>query len=117
MWGPSVRGTSTAQGGRCYTGSVGFEWDDEKAVANLSKHGVSFDEAKTVFNDPLYVDFFDPDHSHDEHRYLIVGESSRGRLLVVSYAESGDTVRVISARELTSGEQEEYEEGEYRNGR
>lgn len=100
-------------GGRCYTRRVGFEWDDEKAAANLSKHGVSFDEANTVFNDPLYVDFFDPDHSHDEYRYLIVGESSRGRLLIVSYAERGDLVRVISARELTSAEQKEYEEGEY----
>lgn len=96
---------------------MGFEWDDDKAAANLSKHGVSFDEAKTVFNDLLYVDFFDPDHSHDEHRYLIVGESSRGRLLIVSYAESGDTVRVISARELTSAERKEYEEGECRDGR
>jgi len=51
-----------------------FEWDEEKAAANLAKHKVSFDEAKTVFDDPLYVDFYDPDHSHKERRYLIVGE-------------------------------------------
>jgi uncharacterized DUF497 family protein len=62
-----------------------FEWDEEKAKANVSKHGVSFDEAKTVFDDPLYVDFFDPDHSDDEERYIIVGHSGRNRLLVVSY--------------------------------
>lgn len=50
-----------------------FEWSDEKAIANLSKHGVSFDEAKTVFDDPLYVDFYDPDHSDDEERFIIIG--------------------------------------------
>ncbi|MDQ3580617.1 MAG: BrnT family toxin, partial [Pseudomonadota bacterium] len=70
-----------------------FEWDEEKGAANVSKHGVSFEEAKTVFGDPLYVDFYDPDHSDDERRYLIMGESNRGRLLMVSYAESGDAVR------------------------
>jgi uncharacterized protein len=51
---------------------VEFEWDEEKGAANISKHGVSFEEAKTVFGDPLYVDFYDPDHSDDEHRYLIM---------------------------------------------
>ena len=64
-----------------------FEWDEEKASANLEKHGVSFEEAKTVFADPLYVDFYDPDHSNDEHRYIIIGESQQGRLLLVSYTE------------------------------
>lgn len=54
-----------------------FEWDEEKGAANVSKQGVSFEEAKTVFGDPLYVDFYDPDHSDDEHRYLIMGESNR----------------------------------------
>lgn len=87
-----------------------FEWDANKAVSNLAKHGVSFDEAKTVFNDPLYVDFYDPDHSDDEERYLIVGESKLGRLLVVSYAERKDSMRVISAREVTRSEREAYEE-------
>lgn len=64
-----------------------FEWDDEKAAANSAQHKVSFEEAKTVFDDPLYVDFYDPDHSYDEHRYLIVGESKQGHLLIVSDTE------------------------------
>jgi uncharacterized DUF497 family protein len=88
-----------------------FEWNKNKAVKNLSKHGVSFEEAKTVFDDPLYVDFYDPDHSEGEERYLIVGESDRGRLLIVSYTERGDSVRLISAREVTRTEREAYEEG------
>ena len=88
-----------------------FEWDEEKAAANLTNHKVSFDEAKTVFDDPLYVDFYDPDHSYDEQRYLIVGESRQGRLLIVSYTERGDAVRLISAREVTSAERKAYEEG------
>jgi uncharacterized DUF497 family protein len=88
-----------------------FEWDEEKAAANLAKHGVSFEEAKTVFDDSLYVDFYDPDHSFDEHRYIIIGESRRGRLLLVSYAERGDAARLISAREVTGSERELYEEG------
>ncbi|TMA56745.1 MAG: BrnT family toxin [Deltaproteobacteria bacterium] len=88
-----------------------FEWDEEKAAANLADHKVSFDEAKTVFDDPLYVDFYDPDHSYDEHRYLIVGKSRQGRLLIVSYTERGDAVRLISAREVTSAERKAYEEG------
>ena len=88
-----------------------FEWSKNKATGNLSKHGVSFEEAKTVFEDPLYVDFYDPDHSEDEERYLIVGQSSRGRLLIVSYTERGDSIRLISARELTRTERSAYEEG------
>ncbi len=88
-----------------------FEWSENKAASNLSKHGVSFKEAQTVFDDPLYVDFYDPDHSDDEERYLIVGQSSRGRLLIVSYTERGDSIRLISARELTRTERSAYEEG------
>ena len=88
-----------------------FEWDEDKAAANLANHKVSFDEAKTVFDDPLYVDFYDPDHSYAEHRYLIVGESRQGRLLIVSYTERGDTVRLISTREVTAAERKAYEEG------
>jgi uncharacterized DUF497 family protein len=88
-----------------------FEWDSSKVAANLSKHGVSFDEAKTVFDDPLYVDFYDPDHSDEEHRYIIIGQSQRGRLLMVSYTERGDTIRIISSREVTPAERKEYEEG------
>jgi hypothetical protein len=88
-----------------------FEWDDDKAVTNLSKHGVSFDEAKKVFDDPLYVDFYDPDHSDDEERYLIVGKSNQGRLLIISYTERKNSIRIISAREVTRSEREAYEEG------
>jgi uncharacterized DUF497 family protein len=88
-----------------------FEWDGSKAARNLSKHGVSFEEAKTVFDDPLYIDFYDPDHSEDEARYLIVGTSNQRRLLIVSYTERGDSIRLISAREVTRGEREAYEKG------
>ena len=61
-----------------------FEWDESKAAANLSKHGVSFDEAKTVFADPFHIDFHDPDHSEAEERYIIVGQSQQRRFLIVS---------------------------------
>jgi uncharacterized DUF497 family protein len=88
-----------------------FEWDQTKAEANVSKHAVSFDEAKTVFDDPLYVDFYNPDHSLNEQRYIIIGESEQGRLLMVSYTEIGDTIRIISSRELTPAERKQYEEG------
>jgi uncharacterized protein len=90
---------------------MNFDWDENKASSNLSKHGVSFEEAKTVFNDLLYVDFYDPDHSDNEERYLIIGESNQGRLLIISYTESRDLIRLISAREVTRSEREAYEEG------
>ena len=88
-----------------------FDWDENKAAANLSKHGVSFEEAKTVFNDPFYIDFYDPDHSYEEDRYIIVGESAQGRLLIVSYTERGDAMCLISARVVTRTEREVYEQG------
>lgn len=88
-----------------------YEWDENKAVKNLAKHGVSFSEAKTIFDDPLYVDFYDLDHSETEERYLIVGESNRGRLLIVSYTERRTSIRIITAREVTQLEREAYEEG------
>lgn len=87
-----------------------FEWDEEKAEANLSKHGVSFDEAKTVFDDAFYIDFYDPDHSIHEDRYLIIGESKQHRLLIVSYTERNQKRRLVSAREATRREREDYEE-------
>jgi uncharacterized DUF497 family protein len=90
---------------------VDYEWDGEKASLNREKHGVSFEEAATVFDDPLYVDLYDPDHSTDEDRYLIVGTSKDGRLLIVSYVERNDKIRLISARELTPAERRAYEEG------
>ncbi|MFN5864290.1 MAG: BrnT family toxin [Pseudanabaena sp.] len=88
-----------------------YEWDENKATKNLAKHGVSFTEAKTIFDDPMYVDFYDLDHSEDEERYLIVGESNRGRLLIVSYTERRELIRIISAREVTKSEREAYEDG------
>ena len=88
-----------------------FDWDKNKAERNLSKHEVSFEEAKTVFDDPLYVDFYDPEHSEDEDRYLLVGQSNRGRFLIVSYTERGNLIRLISAREVTKTERETYEQG------
>ncbi len=88
-----------------------FDWDNNKAKINLSKHQVSFDEAKTVFNDPLYIDFYDPDHSESEERYLILGRSSQGNLLIVAYTERENTIRIISARKVTKAERNAYEEG------
>ena len=88
-----------------------FDWDENKTVSNRSKHGVSFEEAKTVFDDPLYVDFYDPNHSEEEDRYLIVGESSQRRLLIASYTERGNLIRLISAREVTRTEMKVYEAG------
>lgn len=86
-----------------------FEWDN-KAQINLTKHRVSFDEAKTVFDDPLFLVFTDPDHSIEEQRLIIMGESSQGRLLVVAYTERGEVTRLISAREATRGERRAYEQ-------
>jgi uncharacterized DUF497 family protein len=86
-----------------------FEWNGEKAEANLSKHRVSFDEAVTVFYDPLAATFADPDHSDEEDRFLTVGHSLRGRLLVVSHADAGEAVRVISARDVTPAERKRHE--------
>jgi len=89
---------------------VDFEWDKNKSRTNLSKHGISFDEAKTVFDDPLYIDFYDPDHSENEQRYIMFGTSERGRVLMVSYTERGNRVHLISARKATPAERESYEE-------
>ena len=87
-----------------------YDWDKNKAVANLSKHGVSYEEAKTVFDDPLYVDFYDPDHSFGEHRFILLGESAEKRVLFVSYRERNNYIRLISAREATLSERKAYEQ-------
>jgi uncharacterized protein len=87
-----------------------FDWHEEKAARNLAKHGVPFNEAVTVFDDPLYIDFFDPEHSESEHRYIRVGCSERRRILVVSYTERGSIIHLISARPATSKERQAYEE-------
>jgi len=88
-----------------------FEWDPRKAEINKRKHDVSFTEAATVFGDPLAITFTDPDHSIDEDRYLTFGLSRFDRLMVVSHAEQGEKVRIISARPLTRQERRIYEEG------
>ncbi len=86
-----------------------FEWDREKAKKNDRKHKVSFDEAMTVFYDPLSATFDDPDHSVDEQRLITMGYSSRRRLLVVSHTERGKAVRIISARLATTQERKRHE--------
>jgi hypothetical protein len=90
---------------------VKFEWDPAKAAANLSKHGVSFEEAAGVFGDPLALTFDDPDHSRNELRYLTFGTSRAGRLLVVAHAERRGRTRIINARRATPRERRGYEEG------
>jgi uncharacterized protein len=87
-----------------------FEWNEEKAEENLKKHKVDFNEAKTVFNDPLAITICDPDHSIDEERYIDIGFSSKGRLIVVSYTERGNTVRIISSRKAVKKEWKYHEE-------
>ena len=86
-----------------------FEWDRAKATTNLAKHSVPFEEAVSVFYDPLSATFPDPDHSVGERRLITYGYSQYGRLLVLSHTESEDTVRLISARVATSSEKKRYE--------
>ena len=91
--------------------SVQFEWDKDKAESNLKKHGVSFDEASTVFADPLARIFSDDDHSQGERREIIIGHSVFRRLLLVSFVERLiDVIRIISARQATRKERQDYEE-------
>jgi hypothetical protein len=89
---------------------VEFEWDSEKAQSNLDKHGLSFDEAATAFGDPLSLAIADPDHSDDEDRSILLGESYAGRLIVVAFTERGERMRIVSARLATSRERRAYEE-------
>jgi len=88
-----------------------FEWDIKKAGTNLRKHKVTFEEAATTLSDPMSATGADPDHSITEDRYITFGVSERGRLLVVAYADKGETIRIISAREASKGERKIYEEG------
>ncbi len=89
---------------------MNFEWDETKAVDNLQKHGVSFDEATTVFGDPLAITYHDPLHSLEEDRFLTFGHTSQGRLIVVSHTDRNDRIRPISAREMTRKEKSDYEQ-------
>jgi len=88
-----------------------FAWDQKKASNNLAKHGISFEEAATAFGDPLSNTFQDPDHSMEEQRFIILGLSEQGRIVVVAHTDDGEVVRIISAREATRGERRSYEEG------
>jgi uncharacterized protein len=87
-----------------------FEWDGQKSALNQRKHGVAFDEAATVFGDPLGLTFDDSEHSFDERRYLTFGFSTEQRALVVAHTSRGDTIRIISARPMTPRERREYEQ-------
>lgn len=91
-------------------GLLEFEWDISKAADNLRKHGVSFEEAASVFSDELATAYRDPDHSQYERRYLAIGTSTRGRLLIIAYAYRDERVRIINARQVTKQEREMYEE-------
>jgi uncharacterized protein len=88
-----------------------FEWNPSKADINLTKHGVSFHEASTVFDDTLSVTFPDPDHSIGEERYVIIGMSEFGKLLIVSHTDRENRIRIISARSANRQEKRFYEEG------
>ena len=92
--------------------SLIFEWNREKARRNRAKHGVSFGKALTAFADPLGRIFDDPAHADDESREILVGHSQRRRLLVVSFAERGESVRIIRARRATKNERHDYEKGQ-----
>jgi uncharacterized DUF497 family protein len=87
-----------------------FEWDAKKAKLNWRKHRVSFEEAATAFRDPLSATGPDPDHSFSEYRFVTFGVSSKGRLLTISHAERGESIRIISARRSTKEERKIYEE-------
>jgi uncharacterized DUF497 family protein len=90
---------------------LSFEWDEEKASANLRKHGISFDEAAMVLADPFSLTIPDPGHSLDEQRYIDIGASEKGRVLVMVYTERGTRIRIISCRKATPSERRIYEEG------
>jgi len=90
--------------------AIPFEWDEEKAGINLEKHKVDFDEAKSVFGDPFSITVDDPDHSEEERRFIDIGKSVSGKLLIVVYTERGNKIRIISCRKATPAERKKYEE-------
>ena len=89
---------------------LNFEWGENKAKSNLAKHNLSFAEATTVFGDPMSLTIPDPAHSQTEDRFIIIGSSHRGKLLVVVHTERGDNIRIISARRASKKERTNYEE-------
>ena len=96
---------------RTETIEMEFEWDPEKAEINVTKHGVAFAHASTVFGDPFSMTFHDPDHSDDEDRYITIGSSAVDVLLIVSHTDRDDRIRIISARKATRRERRIYENG------
>jgi uncharacterized DUF497 family protein len=92
------------------TVDMDFDWDEDKAAANFKKHGISFEEAKTVFGDPFSVTIDDPAHSASEYRFVDIGTSTLGMILALAYAERGRTIRLISCRKATKAERKIYEE-------
>jgi len=88
---------------------MSFQWDPQKARINFQKHGISFEEAKQVFDDPLFLTYADPDHSFEERRFVIMGKLLDGRLLIVSYTDRDRETRIISARPATRQERRNYE--------
>ncbi len=92
-----------------------FEWDPNKARTNIEIHGISFDEASTVFSDTLSLAIYDPLHSDVEDRFIIIGNSFRNNLLVIVHTERGDKIRIISARNATKKEGKQYEENAKRS--
>ena len=90
--------------------SLTFEWDEYKSAKNEKKHGITFEEAKTVFNDPLAITINDPDHSDSEYRFINIGFSSKGEVLVVWHTERNENIRIIGCRKATRSERTKYEE-------
>ena len=89
-----------------------FEWDKKKADQNIRKHGISLEEAATVFGDPFSITIYDPLHSQDENRFVILGTSNKNRVLVVIHTDRQDRIRIISARKATKKERKQYESNE-----
>jgi len=89
---------------------VNFEWDPAKARINRRKHRVAFEEAATVFGDPLALTFPDPDHSEQEQRFITIGTSTAKRVLIVAHTDRGNAIRIVSARKATQRERKQYEE-------
>ncbi len=89
-----------------------FEWDEKKAYQNIKKHGISFEEAVTVFGDPFSITIYDPLHSEGEDRFVILGMSNKNRILVVVHTDRDDRIRIISARKATKKERKQYESNE-----
>jgi uncharacterized DUF497 family protein len=90
---------------------LAFEWDEVKAKENLKKHEVGFEEGKTIFNDPFLFTFPDIEHSADEERYINIGLSANGRILIVTHTERQEKIRIVSCRKATARERRFYEEG------